>query len=265
MKKQGIGIIDSGIGGFTVAKSLKALLPQEDILYLGDGANAPYGNRSQEELVSLAKYMINFMNQGKVKLLLVACNTISCLAQQYESEIQCPVLYVVRAGAMGVAQAPYQKIGVMSTVFTHKQGIYGKYIQEIAPEKEVISTGSTHLVRLLEESAPQSALEQEIKQVLSPLVAQGIEVCVLGCTHYPLAEEALHATFPTLPFSDPAEEMARQAKGFLTQQNLLNPEGGKLTVYTTGEVSLQAEHLKRAGLVADSLAYLNPLIIPSVP
>ncbi len=263
MIQQPIGIIDSGIGGFTVATAVQALLPCENILYLGDGANAPYGNRSASELSQLAQYMVQFMNQSQVKLLLVACNTISCLASTYESQIQCPVLYVVKSGAKAVAELDYQKIGVISTMFTHEQGLYRRYIQEISPEKQVFSVGSRNLVRLIEENqgdeASRQAIHQELQEVLPPLVAEGVGCCVLGCTHYPLAKEALTHCFPSLPFSDPAEEMARQTKALLSKYNLLNPSGGKLSVYTTGEPDLQPPHLLRAGLVAQEIRHLLPL------
>lgn len=261
-----IGIIDSGIGGFSVAKAVKALLPQEDILYFGDGANAPYGNRTGDELVSLAKYMVEFMNKSQVKLLLVACNTISCLADSYEGEIDCPTLYVVKSGALAVAKSEFQKIGVISTNFTHQQGMYSQYICEIAPEKQVYSQGSTNLVRFIEENkgdqASRLAIQGELEEVLSPLVQQGIGCCVLGCTHYPLAMDVLRDTFPSLAFSDPAEEMARQAKAFLSDNNLLNHNGGKLTVYTSGQVELQAPHLQRACLQAEDVRHIRPLQLP---
>lgn len=262
--KNPIGIIDSGIGGFTVAKAVSQALPQEDILYLGDGANAPYGNRSSQELVQLAKYLVDFMDKSQVKLLLVACNTISCLHQEYQDHIHCPVLYVVQSGASGVAKHRCDKIGVISTQFTHQQGVYRRYIQEIAPEKQVFSQGSTHLVGLIEENkgdkASETAIIAELEDVISPLVAEGVGCCVLGCTHYPLAMPQLKATFPQLAFSDPAQEMALEAKALLTDNNLLNTSGGKLTVYTTGHRDKQIPHLQRSGLVAEEILHYPPLV-----
>lgn len=256
-----IGIIDSGVGGFTVARSVQRLLPSENLIYLGDGANAPYGNRTGEELISLAKYTVGFMMSHQVKLLLIACNTISCLAQHYEDRITCPVLYVVKSGARGIATQNYQKIGVISTNFTHQQQMYARSILEISPEKQVLSQGSTHLVRLIEErdSASSEAICQELRHCIDPLLAQGVECCVLGCTHYPLAEQELQQCYPNLPFSDPAEHMAIEAAQLLREQNLENHAGGRFDLFTTGEVSLQAAHLKRAGLAPTSVAHHPPL------
>lgn len=263
MNQKPIGIIDSGIGGFTVAKSVQNLLPKEDILYLGDGANAPYGNRTAEELLSLAEYMVDFMNKSQVKLLLVACNTISCLASGYEHKIKSPVLYVVKSGAKGVAEKDYEKIGIISTMFTHEQGVYGKYIKEISPEKEIYSQPSSMLVQWIEENQgddlSRGRIQEEIRKVVSPLLAEGVDCCVLGCTHYPLAMTELQHCFPHLPFSDPAQEMARQAKALLQSGKMENPNGGSLTVYTTGDPALQEAHLKRAQLQAKEIRHLTPL------
>lgn len=263
--KQGIGIIDSGIGGFTVAKAVAKMLPKEDIIYFGDGANAPYGNRSEEELVALAKYMVEFMNQKQVKMLLIACNTISCLAEQYEAEIQCPVLYVVKSGAKAAAQSPYQRIGVISTQFTHQQGMYSSYIRGLSPEKLVFSQGSTNLVRLIEENqgdeASKVAMKEECNRAIAPLLAENIDCCVLGCTHYPLAEIEFRECVPHLQFLDPAVEMAQEVKVFLDDNKLENLDGGILTVYTSGAVRLQDAHIKRAGLQVDSLLHHPPLVL----
>ena len=97
-KTDAIGVIDSGIGGFSVARRVQELLPQENILYLGDGANTPYGNHTAEEILEMTRYMLRFMDSHNVKALLVACNTISCLIDQYRDEMRCPVLSVVQAG-----------------------------------------------------------------------------------------------------------------------------------------------------------------------
>lgn len=271
MKEHAIGIIDSGIGGYSVAKAIRTRLPQEHILYLGDGANAPYGNRTAPELTQLAQYMVHFTNQQKVKLLLVACNTISCLAPTYSQEIACPVLFVVQSGASGVADSTYDKIGVVSTNFTHEKGMYTQSIHNLSPTKEVYSAGSTHLVRLIEQyhgdTPTEQEMETEIRSVLAPLVKEGIEVCVLGCTHYPLALSQFQHCYPDLLFSDPAEEMAREAEQFLKSHHLLResstPQSGELTVYTTGEPHLQEAHLKRVGLsTRKAIAHLPPLELP---
>ncbi len=263
---QPIGIIDSGIGGYTVAKAVQKLLPQEDLLYLGDGANAPYGNRTQEELIKLAKYTVSFMMDHQVKLLLVACNTISCLSAHYLDLISCPVLFVVESGARGAAQVKANKIGVISTNFTYQNQMYPRFIQKIAPDKEIFACGSTHLVKLIEENHQDQdshdAICQELRHCLDPLVEKGIECCVLGCTHYPLVEKQLEMCYPQLTFCDPAQQMALEAQQLLNDNDLLNKLGGKLDVFTTGNPALQENHLKQVGLEpVNSLQFHPPLVL----
>lgn len=110
-KESPIGIIDSGIGGFSVARKVQKLLPRENLVYLGDGANTPYGNHTAEEILTMTRYMLRFMEEKGVKALLVACNTISCLIDQYRDEMSCPVLSVVQAGADAVKDLDVHKVG----------------------------------------------------------------------------------------------------------------------------------------------------------
>ena len=135
MSKQNrpIGIIDSGIGGFSVARRVRRQLPHENILYFGDGGNNPYGNHTAEEILSLTRYMLDFMRQRQVKALLVACNTISCLIDEYRREMDCPVLSVVQAGAESVAHLSQKRVGVISTCFTASTGCYPALIAQLSP------------------------------------------------------------------------------------------------------------------------------------
>ena len=138
-KESPIGIIDSGIGGFSVARKVQKLLPRENLVYLGDGANTPYGNHTAEEILTMTRYMLRFMEEKGVKALLVACNTISCLIDQYRDEMSCPVLSVVQAGADAVKDLDVHKVGVISTCFTASTHCYPDLIGKAAPDKVVIS------------------------------------------------------------------------------------------------------------------------------
>ena len=140
-KTSAIGVIDSGIGGFSVARKVQKLLPNENILYLGDGANTPYGNHSAEEILTMTRYMLKFMEEKGVKALLVACNTISCLIDEYRDDMSCPVLSVVEAGAQAVQEQELDKVGVISTCFTASTKCYPDLIGKLSPKTEVISHG----------------------------------------------------------------------------------------------------------------------------
>lgn len=253
-----IGIIDSGIGGYSVARRVQKLLPHENLLYLGDGANTPYGNHTGQEILELTRHMLRFMRDHEVKGLLVACNTISCLIDQYRDEMDCPVFSVVQAGADAVAQLPYQKIGVISTCFTAESGCYPKLIDQVAPGRQIISHGCPNLANLVEQNVgnpdAQPLIDGDLTENLEPLVSrEQIQCCVLGCTHYPLVEENIRRLYPDLVLVDPAERMAEGLKAYLSQSDLMNEqtETGRLDIFTTGSLE---EYIKKANKVG-----LNPI------
>lgn len=268
-----IGIIDSGIGGYSVARRVQKLLPHENLLYLGDGANTPYGNHTGQEILELTRYMLRFMRDHEVKGLLVACNTISCLIDQYRDEMDCPVFSVVQAGADAVAQLPYQKIGVISTCFTAESGCYPKLIDQVAPGRQIISHGCPNLANLVEQNVgnpdAQPLIDGDLTENLEPLVSrEQIQCCVLGCTHYPLAEENIRRLYPDLVLVDPAERMAEGLKAYLSQSDLMNEqtETGRLDIFTTGSLE---EYIKKANKVGlnpiNSIQFYPPIQLATEP
>lgn len=249
-----VGILDSGIGGFSVARQVQRLMPGEELLYLGDGAHIRYGDHREEEIVAMARYLFRFMEEHGVKALLVACNTISCVIDRCRQEVSCPVFNAIRAGADAVAGLPVEKVGVISTVFTHNSGAYPREILAQSPKKMVVlSCGCPDLARLVEHNLDDPAgmvqVEENLRQELDQMVLEEkIQCCVLGCTHYPLVADSIRRLYPGLPLVDPAEEMARSLRGYLRAGGL-EREGtrpGGLSVYTTGDV---AEYRLRAGQV----------------
>lgn len=251
-----IGVIDSGIGGFSVAKKVQECLPWEDILYFGDGANTPYGNHNANTILSMTQYMLEFMRQRNIKLLLVACNTISCLIDFYQSEMECPVLSVVEAGAQAAASASGNKIGVVSTCFTHLTGCYPKAIHAIAPEKQVFSKGCANLANLVEtylgKKDGEPIIQAEVKADLEEFAVQNpVDCCVLGCTHFPLVKEQIDSLFPDLILLDPAEKMVSTAQNYLMEQGLEQDHlhRGQIQIVTTGDIEEYRIKAQQAGLM----------------
>ena len=254
-KTSPIGVIDSGIGGFSVARKVQQLLPNENILYLGDGANTPYGNHSAEEILTMTRYMLKFMEEKGVKALLVACNTISCLIDQYRDEMSCPVLSVVEAGAQAVEELDLDKVGVISTCFTASTECYPKLIGKLSPKTEVISHGCPNLANVVEryvgKPEAQTIIDDDLKENLTGLVNDDkIGYCVLGCTHYPLVEENINRLFPDLKLIDPATQMAKTVGAYLEKEGLVNDSGehGKLDIFTTGSIEEYEMKAKKVGL-----------------
>ncbi|MCI8423122.1 MAG: glutamate racemase [Lawsonibacter sp.] len=263
-----IGILDSGIGGYSVARQVRQLLPGEDLLYFGDGAHVPYGNYSAEHIVQLARYMFRFLEARGVKALLVACNTISCLLDRCRDGVSCPVFSAVEAGARAAARMEAERVGVISTVFTHNSRCYPEKILALSPRKKVVlSCGCPDLARLVEHSlgSPDgmARVEENLRLELDGMVRRDkIECCVLGCTHYPLVRESIQRLYPGLPLIDPAEEMAAGLRDDLERRGLSAPAGrrGGLTIYTTGDVDEYALRARQVGLEpVDQVAFYPPL------
>lgn len=255
-KNSPIGVLDSGIGGFSVARQLQRLLPGEDLLYFGDGANIPYGNHSRDRIITLARYMFEFMEQRRVKALLVACNTISCVIGACEDAVSCPTINAVQAGADAVAELDVDKVGVISTVFTHNSRVYPKKITERSPKKMVVlSCGCPDLARLVEHNLtnPEGMrdVEANLKLELDDMVLrEKIQACVLGCTHYPLVEDSIQKLYPGLPLIDPAVRMALDTKDYLERSGLLKQgkAPGELDIFTTGSVEEYEQRARQVGL-----------------
>ena len=251
-----IGILDSGIGGFSVARQVQRLLPGENLLYFGDGAHIPYGNHPEEKIVAMARYMFRFMEERGVKALLVACNTISCVVDRCEDTVSCPVINAVQAGADAAARLNVDKVGVISTVFTHNSRCYPERILARSPKKLVVlSCGCPDLARLVEHNlgdpSGMEEVERDLHKELDGMVLRDkIQCCVLGCTHYPLVEDSIRKIYPGLPLIDPAEEMALELCAYLKDQDLLRDQNhsGRLDICTTGSVEEYALRARQVGL-----------------
>ena len=224
------------------------------------GGVIAYGNNQttarNRSLTRNQLHLLQFMAQRRVKALVVACNTISCVLDRRADEISCPVFSAVQAGAEAAARLEAGKVGVISTVFTHNSRIYPRKIQTLSPRKVVVlSCGCPDLARLVEHSlgdpAGMALVEENLRQELDPMVrVDRVDCCVLGCTHYPLVADSIRKLYPALPLIDPAEEMARALKAYLDREGLANPQTspGKLTVYTTGDVAEYALRARQVGL-----------------
>lgn len=268
-----IGVIDSGVGGFSVARQVRKLLPHEDLIYMGDGGNPMYGGRSEEEILTMTRHMLRFMEEREIKVLLVACNTISCLIPRFQEEMSCPVFSVVQAGGRAAAALPQvKKLAVLSTVFTARSGMYPRLIGRLAPEKQVISRPCPNLAALVElvvnDPGMRPLIETDLRDDLDDLVnEEQVDCCLLGCTHYPLVEDIIHSLYPDLFLLDPAFQMAETLKEYLERTGMNNrqEQPGRMDVFTTGSVTEYAQKAARVGLEPlTSVQYYPPLKLESV-
>ncbi len=229
-KNAPIGVFDSGVGGLTVAREIMRNLPGERIVYFGDTARVPYGSKSKETVLRYSRQIVRFLKTQNVKTIVVACNTASALAlETIQQETDIPMIGVVKPGAKVAAETTRNnKIGLIGTSATVKSDLYRTIIQEINPDIQVIGQACPLFVPLVEEGWWKDPVTVEVaKRYLDPLLEQGIDTLILGCTHYPLLRSLLRGIAgDQVTLVNPAYETAR-ALGRLLREQDLEAEGKK--------------------------------------
>lgn len=227
-----IGIFDSGVGGLTVAREIMRQIPNERLVYFGDTARVPYGNKSKETVTKYSRQIIRFLKTQNVKAIVVACNTASAYAlDEIEKELDIPIIGVVKPGAKVAAETTRnKKVGVIATAGTIQSRIYTEYIQGIQPDIQVIGKACPLFVPLVEEGLLEDPVTDEIAtRYLNELKDIDIDTLILGCTHYPLIRSTLGRIMGEgVALVNPAYETARELRSLLERENLLNPSTQRL-------------------------------------
>lgn len=228
-KNAPIGIFDSGIGGLTVVRAVMNTLPNEDIIYFGDTARVPYGIKSVQTVKQYAVQITEFLMTQKVKMILIACNTVTAAA---EAEVRAaagsiPVLGVIEAGAIAALQARqrHHRIAVIGTLATVGSGAYQTTLQNLDLNVQVFSKACSLLVPLAEEGWTDNEIaELTLRSYLEDIQGMYIDSLILGCTHYPLFKEMIEKVLdnPDIAIIDSAISIASMAKNVLTELRLLN-------------------------------------------
>ena len=189
-----IGVFDSGIGGLTVVKEIINNLPDENIVYFGDTARVPYGNKSKNTVLRYSRQIVNFLKTKGVKAIVVACNTASALAlDDLEKEIDIPIIGVVKPGAYAaVNTTKNNRVGVIATQSTVQSRLYQEIIAKQAPQINVFAKACPLFVPLVEEGWTNDTITLEVaKRYLRELQDKDIDTLILGCTHYPLLSDLI--------------------------------------------------------------------------
>lgn len=232
-KNAPIGVFDSGIGGLTVAREIMRQLPEEKIVYFGDTARLPYGNKSKESVIHFSRQIIRFLHTKGVKAIVVACNTASSYAlDTVRMEEDIPIIGVINAGARAaVAATKNGKIGVIGTEGTVSSGAYGAVLKEMRPGVEVFGKACPLFVPLVEEGLLHDTVTDEIaSRYLSVLKEKYIDTLVLGCTHYPLIRSTIARIMGSgVTLVNPAYETAVQLKTLLKSMEMDCDEGRELS------------------------------------
>jgi len=234
-----IGVFDSGIGGLTVAKALLDILPNEQIVYLGDTARVPYGGKSAETVQRYSLELADMLVRDNVKAIVIACNTVSSVAiPQLRKHVDLPVIGVIEPGARAaVAATRNRHVGVIGTRATIRSGAYATELRGLDVNLRVTSRACPLLVPLVEEGLLDDPVtNQVIARYVEPMLHDGIDTLVLACTHYPLLAPAIARSLgEDILLVDSAVNCARAVQELLDRQSLRTPDGsaGELRVALT--------------------------------
>ena len=238
-----IGVFDSGIGGLTVFKEVRRLLPRANIVYLGDTARVPYGIRSAETVRRYAKESAGFLTARGIHMMIVACNTSSAVAMEdLESKFDIPVIGVIYPGAKTAVETTKRgRVGVLGTPATISSGAYPKAIRQIDSGVSVAGMACPLFVPLVEEGWINNEVARlTAREYLTALYKQDqdVDTIVLGCTHYPLLKPLLQKVASgvfeqPVTFVDSALETAREVKEMVAEKNVPVEEDGEVNYYVT--------------------------------
>ena len=225
MNKRPIGIFDSGVGGTSIWKEIQKLMPHESTIYLADSKNAPYGEKSKERIVELSVKNTEFLIEKGCKLIVVACNTattnaIDLLREKYEV----PFIGIEPAIKPAALLSKSKTVGILATKGTLSSSLFSSTSANHAHGIRILEQEGTGLVPLIEQGKIETKeTEALLKKYLQPMIDEGMDHLVLGCTHYPYLIPVLKKLLPEhVQIIDSGEAVAKQTKTVLERDKLLN-------------------------------------------
>lgn len=243
MSTQPIGIFDSGIGGTSIFKEVHKLLPFENIIYLADSANAPYGNKSQEDILNLSIKNTELLLKKGCKLIIVACNTATTNAIDYlRHNYNVPFIGIEPAIKPASLNSKSKVIGILATKGTLSSALFHKTSDLYTKNVKVIERVGEGLVPLIENGKLDAEETQSLlNSFITPMVREKIDYLVLGCTHYPYLIPQLKKILPAnVTIIDSGNAVAKQTEAILIQNKLLKDEEGKpdIQFYSNGNTDV---------------------------
>lgn len=227
LNTKAIAIFDSGLGGLTVYKEIRGLLPNEDIIYFGDTMRVPYGNKSPHNIKLFAKQITEFLSSFNVKVIVVACNTVSANALNVVKEhTNAKVVGVIEPGVKAAVELTKTgKILVIGTRATVNSHAYLKAIKNIDSKIIVKEVACPLFVPLVEEGFVDDEVSLSVaRKYLEPYKDSEYDTLILGCTHYPLLKNTLRHVLPSINIVDSSLSCAVKVRELLINNNLLNPQ-----------------------------------------
>ena len=256
MKKQYIGVFDSGLGGLTTVKQIIEKLPQENIVFLADTKHIPYGSKTREQIISYTLENIDILKRYDLKALVIACNTSDSNASDTARKVHDLKIFGVIAPAArkAVKTSENKKIGLLATTSTIASGRYEKQIHDLDEKAEVFPMACPDLVPMIEEGAfisDKKAMKEKLHEYIDPLIDKQIDTLILGCTHYDILTELINEIFPDLRLVSSSRCVIDDLKAFLEDDD-------DQSVEKTGE------RIYLASKDAESYDKVASLLIPDI-
>lgn len=248
LSSSGVGVFDSGVGGISVLKHIRADLPQENLLYCADSLYTPYGNKSPEQIRQRSVALTQFLLDQGAKAIVVACNTATAAAvTTLREHFSVPVVGMEPAVKPAVAATKSGVIGVMATVGTLKSAQFAALLANYGKGVDVVTQACHGLVECVERGELDAPATRElVLRYLEPLLAQGADTIVLGCTHYPFVRHLIEQEAgPGVVIIDTGAAVARQLQRRLAELDLLGVAGGQEAFWTSGDPDQAAPVISR--------------------
>ncbi len=253
MNKNPIGILDSGIGGLSIWQEIIKKLPHESVIYLADSKNCPYGEKTSKEIYDLSRKMIKFLLKKKVKLIVIACNTITvvCLDKLRLDFPQIPIIGTVPVVKTASKMSKNGRIGILSTNQTAKSEYQKDLIKKFSKNLKVLNLGTDKLVPIVESGEKDKIqISKILEEELKPFIDFKIDALALGCSHFPFLKREMQKVIGNkIKILDSSGAIARQTKRVILMEKLFS-EYNKFnhSFYTTGDLkkfkAIPKEHLK---------------------
>ncbi|MCC7331660.1 MAG: glutamate racemase [Flavobacteriales bacterium] len=252
-----IGIFDSGLGGLSIWKEIHALLPNESTIYLADSKNAPYGEKTKEKIIEFSKKNTEYLLSKQCKLIVVACNTATTNAIKILRETySVPFIGIEPAIKPAALQTKTNKIGVLATKGTLSSELFASTSEQFRSSKNIIEIEGNGLVTLIE-NGEIDATRPLLTQYLSPIVDEGVDYIVLGCTHYPFLIPIIKSIIPNhIKIIDSGEAVAKQTKNILEKNNLINESNNTFQNFeTNGNIETFKSFLNQINVQGSSVKF----------
>ena len=243
MDNRPIGVMDSGAGGLTVARVLAARYPKESILYFGDSARNPYGERTKKEIIEFAGQIKHFLLEKDVKAVVLACNTITfnVPASFYEEKVPVIGMSLDFSALPQVETAAVFATPASIATHAHKGGLL-----KVMPDAKIVEVPCDGLANAIERLAPHDEIRELLQNLIEKYGAWDAKAAVFGCTHYPLIIDIFKELLPDTRFLDPAEVTAEKAMAVLKERDALAESHGKDVFYFSGETEPAARIIEAA-------------------